>query len=222
MKIFITGAPGTNKFILSVSIANKYDLKHFSFRSLVLDYMKSSENDSDSVKLIWSKSYAFPPELAFKIISKYILNEYKDNYVLDGYPKGANEAKILREYFIKHNLENNNYSIILNENIKTIYNIMDVKLVCMNCPYMVNTVMVSSILEQKCPYCHSTLVKGNSKNDSNKQQISESYRRYKSEYKGILDNLKNISKVIIFNNNSQSSIINDTLDKINKYEHRSS
>lgn len=61
----------TNKFILSVSIANKYDLKHFSFRSLVLDYMKSSENDSDNVKVIWSKSFAFLPELAFKIIYKY-------------------------------------------------------------------------------------------------------------------------------------------------------
>ena len=220
MRIFITGTPGTNKFILSVSISNKYGLKHFSFRSLVLDYMESSENDSDIVKVIWSKSSAFPPDLAFKIIFKYILNKYEDYYVLDGYPKGANEAKILKEYFTEKKILNNNYSIILNENIKTIYNIMDIKLICMHCSYMVNTVMTSPILEQKCPYCHSILVKGNSKIGSNKEQISESYRRYNSEYRGIKDHLESMSKVIVHNNKSQSEIVNDTLDKINKYEHR--
>ncbi|MHB8443364.1 MAG: nucleoside monophosphate kinase [Patescibacteria group bacterium] len=220
MRIFITGAPGTNKFVLSVNVSNKYGLDHFSFRSLVLDYIKSDEDDLDIVKAVWSKGAVFPPELAFKIISKYMLSNAEDNYVLDGYPKGAIEAKILKEYLLEKNLTNNNYSIILNENIKNIYSIMEVKLICLTCPYMINTVVASPILEQKCPYCHSILVKGNDKVYSNKTQISESYRRYKSEYKGIFSNLKEISKILVFNNNTQSEIINTTFEKINKYEHR--
>ena len=221
MRVIVPGAPGTNKFILAINVSTRYHLRQYSYRFLVLDYMKSNKADSKEIRFLWSQSLSFPPGLAFKVVEKYLFDKkVYDNFVLDGYPKGASEAELLKNYLIKNNNNTHSYSIILNEKITKIYTIMKSKMICPNCSYILNTIIINPIFEQKCPYCHTALIKGELKENTNKQQIEESYNRYRQEVKGIKSNLKDFSKVLVFSGKEyQSELINKVFSELDKNEH---
>lgn len=133
MKIILLGAPGSGKGTLADSIKNNYGYAHVSTGDILRENIKNETPLGKLAKPLINNGNFVSDDIINEVV-KNKLDELKDNYVLDGYPRTINQAIFLQSHtkIDKVVYINLPYDIILkrltnrrtcsNSNCKAIYN----------------------------------------------------------------------------------------------------
>jgi len=96
VNVIIFGAPGAGKGTQANNIAKKYYLHQVSTGDLLRDEIKAKSEIGKIIENIISKGSFATDNIVNQLIKKTITNpKYKNNFVLDGYPRNINQAKYL-------------------------------------------------------------------------------------------------------------------------------
>src|SRR3989344_8278649 len=96
MICLLVGSPGSGKTTIATHLASECRIQHISYRKIVHEYMANKRANSDE-KQKWLEIEPFDSRLAIKILKNYLEKE-KGDFVLEGFPKSANEANLLSNY----------------------------------------------------------------------------------------------------------------------------
>lgn len=207
MKIFVIGAPGSGKGIVAKHLARKAGINHLNYRSVVRSFQQGGKIDKSISRAI-KQNIPFLPQKAFSILRAYLEENGIENFVLDGYPKTAEEAALLSSYFSKGGV-GDVVTFFIDTDRKTIEDRLKHRLVCPVCSYLIYQPK-ESILDIKCADCHEKLIK---RSDDNDGDIKSRVDRFLKNKEKIIDELAKISKVHKINgSNSIAMVISDTVE----------
>lgn len=104
MNLLIMGLPGSGKGTQSELIVDKYHVKHLSTGNLFRQEMKSNSALGQELKSYIDQGALVPDELTIKLLEAEInKDEYKNGFLLDGYPRTLNQAKVLDDMLASNN-----------------------------------------------------------------------------------------------------------------------
>ena len=98
MNVILLGAPGAGKGTQAVRLAEKYAIPHISTGDIFRENIKNETPIGLLAKSYIDQGLLVPDEVTCKIVENRIAkDDCKNGYVLDGYPRNINQAKILNE-----------------------------------------------------------------------------------------------------------------------------
>ena len=93
MQLIIFGPPGVGKGTLSDMLSSKYKIPHISTGDIFRAEIKSG--DSELIQYV-EKGLLVPDSVVNKVIEKGLRQEqYKNGFILDGYPRTTDQAEFL-------------------------------------------------------------------------------------------------------------------------------
>jgi adenylate kinase len=95
MKLVIIGIQGSGKGTQSKLISEHYKLKHISTGDLIREEIKMKSEIGRKFEGLINQGKLAPDEIVNKLLEK---NIPKDNWLLDGYPRNLEQAKLLEKF----------------------------------------------------------------------------------------------------------------------------
>jgi adenylate kinase len=96
MIIVLLGAPGAGKGTQAKQLANKLGLVHISTGDILRQNVAGATALGQEAKNYMNKGLLVPDELVTKMLSdRFIQPDVKKGFILDGYPRNLNQAKVL-------------------------------------------------------------------------------------------------------------------------------
>lgn len=153
MQIIIFGSPGVGKGTQAKILAAKLNIPHISTGDILREAIKNKTELGMKAKEIVDKGELVPDDIMGGII-KETLNDTKckNGFILDGYPRTINQAKILEEIF-KTIKNEKHYLIKLDADDEIIIDRLTNRLVCSKCGNILNKTEVKENFN--CPVCNS-------------------------------------------------------------------
>lgn len=99
MNIFIMGAPGSGKGTFSNRIKDEFNLNHISTGDIFRANIAGNTELGKAAKSYTEKGLLVPDEITNKMVADYLANleDKKNGYLLDGYPRTIEQAKAFEE-----------------------------------------------------------------------------------------------------------------------------
>lgn len=206
----LAGTPGSGKTVIADHLADFLKAKHISFRKLVHGTLgKRGSEDKD--KKDWLEFKPFDAKAAFKILKKAIVESEVD-VVLEGYPKSADEAKILEKFLDSQKLPS--MLFLIETDWETSLKELSERLVCPECAYVCRKPNLNKVLPSLCPNCHEELIK---RQDDSEKKIRFRFDRFNDEKEGIEKAFKDKHKIIRVNGSQNlAEIISDIIEAVDK------
>lgn len=106
MIMLITGLPGVGKGTQAELISKKYQIKHLSTGDLFRSLMMEKNDLAKELKSYLNEGKLVPDRLTIKILKQEIVKEeYKNGFLLDGFPRTVEQAKFLDNLLLQENLQ---------------------------------------------------------------------------------------------------------------------
>lgn len=99
MNVFIMGAPGSGKGTFSSRIKEEFNLNHISTGDIFRANMANETELGLQAKTYMDKGMLVPDEITNNMVREYLnqLEDKKNGYLLDGYPRTLDQAKAFEE-----------------------------------------------------------------------------------------------------------------------------
>jgi adenylate kinase len=193
MHIVIFGPPGVGKGTQAKFIAEKLNIAHISTGDILRGAIGNKTELGLKAKEIVESGELVPDDLMGNIVKEALADENtKAGFILDGYPRTLNQAKILDGIFQDLNYEIPKV-VSLEADDEVIVSRLSQRRTCSNCKQIVNL----NLLENKtaCPSCsaENTFVQ---RDDDNADVIKNRLVVYHETTKPVLDFYNSKTKVI--------------------------
>lgn len=153
IRIILFGAPGVGKGTQAKILSSRLNIPHISTGDILREAVKNKSPLGIQASEIMSRGELVPDELMIEII-KYTLNQEKckNGFILDGFPRTLNQAKVLEQLLSDLKL-NNIFHINLNANEEEIIRRLTNRRACKVCQsiFSLNEIQY----KEKCPVCNS-------------------------------------------------------------------
>lgn len=181
MQIVVFGPPGVGKGTLSYLVAEKYKIPHLStgdiFRAEI------SGGNSELIEYV-EKGLLVPDSVVNKVIEKGLKQEqYKNGFILDGYPRTIDQAQFLDNVLWK-----------LNKKIDFVFNLiasdeviverMTQRRQCSKCGSVYNLVTMKPKKKDACDKCGGNLAQ---RKDDEEETVRKRIEVYKEETSPLID-----------------------------------
>ena len=103
MKLIVLGPPGTGKGTISRFIEAKFGCEHISTGDLLRNEVAIKTSIGKKIRYILNKGKLVSNEIAMQVLSKKICS-LKDGFVLDGFPRNIEQARLFDELLIKQKI----------------------------------------------------------------------------------------------------------------------
>ena len=97
MNIILLGAPGAGKGTQASRIQEKYKLKHISTGDIFRHHMRQETEIGLLARSYIKKGMLVPDEVTLQIVKLALEDAGSKNFMLDGFPRNINQAKMLDE-----------------------------------------------------------------------------------------------------------------------------
>lgn len=184
MKIIIFGPPGSGKGTYSKIISEKLKIKHLSTGDLLRNLAVKDRKIEEMI----SKGNLIDDYTMIKIIEDELKkNEYKNGFILDGFPRTFKQAY--------YTIENIKVDFLINLIVRRnlIIKILTNRRVCPRCNSIYNLITLKPKNDEMCDICNVKLYK---REDDNEEVIKKRFEIYDKEIKPILKILKRKFKII--------------------------
>ena len=157
MRIVLLGAAGSGKGTQATMIKNMYGLPHISTGDIFRQHITKETNIGMEAKAYISKGLLVPDELTLMLVeTRFLEDDCKGGFLLDGFPRNMNQAKALDEELnkLKEELQ---AVIYLKVSEETILKRALSREYCPQCGAIYNTISSKPTIHGICDKCDHTL-----------------------------------------------------------------
>jgi len=163
MRILILGSPGAGKGTQSKFISEKLNIPHVSTGDILRKEISLSTELGKKVREYVESGKLVPDEIIADILLNEIKNDiYKNGYILDGFPRNLNQARILEEKGIAFDKV-----ILIDASEDEIVKRLSGRRVCRNCNAVFNVYYNKPKVDGICDYCGGKLIQ----RDDDKEEV---------------------------------------------------
>ncbi len=148
--LLLLGAPGSGRDALAVKVSSSFSMPYISAADLLLDY---SDDDNDVGRLTREclNTGHIPDELLLRLISERTKRQdCRKGFLLDGFPKTAEQAKALK---VRFSQEYRMLPVYIRTSEKWLLTCHEGRLVCTNCGRVYHLDRSPPQNEQVCDIC---------------------------------------------------------------------
>lgn len=184
MQIVVFGPPGVGKGTLSDLLAEKYKIPHLSTG----DIFRAEINGGNSELIEYvEKGLLVPDSVVNKVIEKGLKQEqYKDGFILDGYPRTIDQAQFLDNVLwkLKKKID---FVFNLVASDDTIVKRLTQRRQCSKCGAVYNLVTMKPKKKDECDKCGGTLTQ---RKDDEEETVRKRIEVYKEETSPLVEYYK--------------------------------
>ena len=151
MQLILFGAPGVGKGTQAKILSSTRELKHISTGDILRAEISKGSELGKKAKGLMDKGELVPDELIIGVV-KNLMKEAiaKNGFILDGFPRTVNQARLLQEICAELNIDVPPI-VILKANDEVIVNRLSQRRQCAKCGTIVN--QSDSVDRETCPTC---------------------------------------------------------------------
>lgn len=184
MQIVIFGAPGVGKGTLSDMLSNKYKIPHISTGDIFRSEIKSG--NSELIQYV-EKGLLVPDMVVNKVIEKSLKQEdYKNGFILDGYPRTIDQAEFLENVLWKLKKK---ADLVLNlaASEDEIIERLTARRNCAKCGAVYNLITMKPKKKDVCNNCGAALVQ---RKDDDEETVRKRIQIYNGETAPLIEHYK--------------------------------
>jgi adenylate kinase len=208
MQIIIFGAPGVGKGTQAKILASKLQIAHISTGDILREAIKNGTELGKKAKTIVESGGLVPDEIVAGLIKDVLKGERcKNGFILDGFPRTVNQAKILDQIFIELN-QGKIDLIKLDADDGIMINRITNRKVCSKCGH----IAVRSEVKENytCPSCKSVNSYITRKDDT-EDVIKNRLKLYHEQTAPVFEHYKDKANVIIVDGTQSIDAITKSL-----------
>ena len=213
--IILIAPPAAGKGTQAKLLEQNYKIPHISTGDLLRNAVKKNDDLAKKIKIAIDNGLFVQDDIVLNIVINRIeLEDCNNGYILDGFPRNLNQARLYTDY-----LENNNRDIgivILLDLDKEIAKLrINNRISCSNCGrvYNLNDLKLQPATEGRCDYCGCNLVK---RKDDNNETYEIRYNEYVEDTEPIINYYQEKGILYVVDGNmSAETIHNEILNIIN-------
>ncbi|MEM5820788.1 MAG: nucleoside monophosphate kinase [Candidatus Aenigmatarchaeota archaeon] len=222
MRLIIFGPPGSGKGTYSAMLKEKIGMEKISTGDIFRAEIKNQTELGKKVESYVKQGLLVPDEIVIEVVKK-ILDEKKDNYILDGFPRTVKQAEWLLKYTkIDAVIKINIHDEILIEKISG-------RRICSNpkCDGNYNVVFIDKTVEgvryylpailpkndMKCDKCGSPLIQ---RDDDKPEVVRERLKVYYQQSRPVEEYLRKrgVKFIEIWANREPKEVVNELIEKL--------
>ena len=193
MKLILFGAPGVGKGTQAKILAEKKGLYHISTGDILREAVKNQTELGKIAKSIMEKGDLVPDQILAGIVKETLQSDKaKNGFILDGYPRNVEQAKMLDKIFQELNIKDVEL-VIVDADDNILIDRITGRRVCTVCGYILSK--DAKLIDNKCPSCQSvdSFVK---RKDDNEEVVKNRLKIYHEMTRPVLDFYKDNTKTI--------------------------
>ncbi|MGE5364737.1 MAG: adenylate kinase [Bacteroidota bacterium] len=154
MRVILFGGPGAGKGTQAKILSNKLELPHISTGDILRDAVKNGTKLGLEAKKLIEAGNLVPDEIMAGIVGDVLSSyECRNGFILDGYPRTLDQAKIL-DGILSELKADEEYYIAITLSDEIIINRLSNRLACKVCSNIFSLNDIPDITI--CPVCHTT------------------------------------------------------------------
>jgi len=189
MNIILFGSPGSGKGTQAVMLSDVLNIRKISLGDILREEVKKESSLGLEVKSYMERGVLVPDELVARVIEENINNE---DFILDGYPRNAQQAEKLDEILSKKQKAIDAF-IYLDIDKQTIIDRLSKRRVCKDCGANYHLETMPSKIENVCDFCSGSLTQ---RKDDSPEVINKRWEVFIEETQKILDFYQDKKKLI--------------------------
>ncbi len=211
MQIVIFGAPGAGKGTQAKILSKKFNIPHISTGDILRESVKRGTQLGLKAKEIMDKGELVSDDLMGGLVKETLenLDNKGQGFILDGFPRTVNQAKILLDIFNSLKIAAP-YFIVLKVDDDEIISRLSSRRACSECGAIVNLHDIDN--PNVCPNCgaEGTLYK---RKDDDEEVIKNRLRIYRESTFPILDFYKDMFKIIYVKGTDPIEVVTNNILK---------
>lgn len=183
MNIILIGASGSGKGTQAKILSSKYNFCHISSGDLLREYREKGTEAGKIAKEYMEAGKWVPIEIVVALIKEKIADtKGASGYILDGFPRNIEQAKVL----------NIPVDLVINmkNNLEGLVKRLTDRRTCKVCGAILN---IKDLHNGKCPHCDGEVFQ---RTDDNETTIRERFNSYENETKPVVDFYRKQGKVV--------------------------
>jgi len=213
MQIIIFGAPGVGKGTQAKILASKLNIAHISTGDILREAIKNETDLGKKAKSIVESGGLVPDEIVAGMLKDALKGDRcKNGFILDGFPRTVNQARILDGIFSE--LKKEKIDLIkLDADDNVMINRITNRMVCSSCG---NIAIKSEVTENYvCPNCKSVNSYITRKDDS-EEVVKNRLKLYHEQTSPVFEYYKNkVNVIVVDGTQSIENITKDILSRLN-------
>jgi len=214
--IILIAPPAAGKGTQAKLLEEKYKIPHISTGDLLRNEINSDTELAKEIKHLIENGLFVGDDIVLElVINRINCEDCKNGYILDGFPRNINQAKLYDDY-LNQNSEPSEIAILINLSKEIAKLRIENRISCSKCGriYNLNDEKLQPKKAGICDYCGNNLSK---RKDDNNDTYDIRYNKYVEDTEPIIKYYQEKNKLYIVDGNTTvESIQNEINDIINK------
>jgi len=184
MRIVLLGPPGAGKGTQAKQLSKKLGLPHISTGDLLRQNVSAGTDLGKQAKDFMNKGLLVPDELVTRMLTeRFRQPDLAKGFILDGYPRNLNQAKVLDEILKSMNM-GIDLAVDLDSSEPVIIQRLSGRLVCRKCSANFHKTNMPPKVEGVCDICGGELYQ---RADDKEETIKKRLAVYREEVSALLE-----------------------------------
>lgn len=205
MKFAILGPPGSGKGTYSSRLESRLDIEHISVGDLCREAIERGGKLGKKIKEYYDRGNLVPSELINEMLEKKLDEIGRDDFVLDGYPRNAEQAKFLNETIGIDGI------ILLDVPESVLVKRLSSRRICEDCGEVYNKIFLKPEEGGVCDECGGDLYQ---REDDKPEGIKARIERYEEKKEPVIDYFKGKVPFVKIRCEEAGAPIKKMIDKI--------
>ncbi|MDD5730290.1 MAG: adenylate kinase [Candidatus Omnitrophica bacterium] len=211
MRIVLLDPPGAGKGTQAKVLAKELKLPHISTGDLLRQNVAQATELGKQAKDYMDKGLLVPDELVTKMLTKrFQQQDTKPGFILDGYPRNLNQAKVLEEILKKNNAPID-FVVYLDASAGVIIQRLSGRLVCKDCGVNFHRTNMPPKKEGVCDACGGKLYQ---RTDDKEETIKNRLAVYRKEVKDLALYYQKINKLHRISADDDAKVVLEKIVKL--------